>query len=291
MPGTNSNSSSSRNCPTCQLKVASAAKKAYCGVCKATFHAACAQRETILANGSYATCCKSTDSTPQRQQTQLSNQNTNRGVNRNDATLTIDIFQKGLDELFEKVKLEMPVMITEALKPVQQQLDKVEEILQNHESRITDIEAGSSIATQDRAGLEKIYQELGERARRASNVIVFNFSENTDSRDDLPKINGVLEEAGELPQAHHCIRLGKLSSEKIRPLKLFFSDEKEAHLVLRNKRSLDKYKLTAKLDETLEQRKYRQLVRQELMRRTEAGEEHLTIKYISGIPSIVVKEN
>lgn len=103
------------------------------------------------------------------------------------------------------------------------------------------------------------------------------------------------------PPAQHCFRLGRKQSGKPRPIKCILRCETEAVELLRSfnekKRANDELlKIGAPLfgvslsrDRTLAERNYLHELRQELERRINGGEEDLTIRYITGVPKILSK--
>ncbi|BES91065.1 Hypothetical protein NTJ_03873 [Nesidiocoris tenuis] len=143
--------------------------------------------------------------------------------------------------------------------------------------------------------LEKQFAELEERRKRAANVIIFNYPEPQASdvvqaiNHDLVSIKSSLDQlAPDLSAlALRVARLGSADAKKPRPIKVTFDAPATATRVLSLNRSRQPPLFAASSDRTLAQRSYLNELRNELKTRTDLGEPHLTIKYVSGIPTIV----
>ncbi|KAK5644971.1 hypothetical protein RI129_006271 [Pyrocoelia pectoralis] len=134
---------------------------------------------------------------------------------------------------------------------------------------------------------EELINEITERQRRASNVIIFNVKE---SDDDTNVINEIVNTVGGIDTTKlRFFRLGKPTQNKNRPVKILFNGELDAKNVLRNKpKILNKFRdYRIASDQTPSQRNYINELRRTLLSRQEKGETNITIKYIHGIPKIV----
>lgn len=147
---------------------------------------------------------------------------------------------------------------------------------------------------------EEIIQEVIERDRRKTNVMVFGVSEAVNlSRAEqrsadtevLRNIFGSIDfRIGDLIP----LRLGKYDPSKIspkRPIKLCFSSEGDVVALLKKSKSLKQSKdfsgVFISRDRTPFQQKLYGSVRDELRDRKSKGENNIRIKYSNGIPRIV----
>uniref|UniRef100_A0A0A9XFX0 Death-inducer obliterator 1 n=1 Tax=Lygus hesperus TaxID=30085 RepID=A0A0A9XFX0_LYGHE len=141
--------------------------------------------------------------------------------------------------------------------------------------------------------------EMEDRLRRARNLMIFSYPESSapnpilSLQDDLSRVKASLAELSpEFAELNvRVARLGSFAANKIRPLKLVFDDSTSVTKILIANRAFDPPKLNASADRTPAQRKYLAELRVKLKERVEKGESDLTIKYISGIPTIVSKTN
>lgn len=141
--------------------------------------------------------------------------------------------------------------------------------------------------------IEGLMSEIRERRERCKNVIITGvteaLSENNEARKNMDKkqVQNIIEIiSNECPEIEHIARLGKYSSNKIRPLKVCFKSKEVAVSVLksRNKLGSDTIKIFA--DQTPKQQNHFKYLQEELKRRTSEGEKDLIIKYIRGTPRI-----
>lgn len=144
---------------------------------------------------------------------------------------------------------------------------------------------------------EDIVNEIHERNLRSKNLIIVGIPESTaktsiarreSEKEEISKITKQIY--NDCPSPEKIIRLGKYIPERTRPIKICFKSEETAKLLLRNKNAavLDNIKIYS--DQTQNQRKYMQNLKDELHKRTAEGEAHLQIKYIKGIPKIITSE-
>lgn len=144
---------------------------------------------------------------------------------------------------------------------------------------------------------EAAVSESVERIRRGKNIIlcgvpVVEGSEQELKRADADAVDAVLRAVDSTAVPRQIIRLGRTSSGERPPLmKVVLGDEMEARDVLRKKGRILKYpelrsvKITD--DKTPFQLKHLGELREEMQRRSAAGECDLTIKYVRGSPEIV----
>lgn len=154
-----------------------------------------------------------------------------------------------------------------------------------------------SIGTQEGSGtIEPTIKELGEREKRASNIIVFGFPEtngcslderNTEERKEVAALLNSVDDRIQADEVR-IYRLGKPQDGKVRPIKVVFKDRETAVQVLKQKKKLDSSRgIYIKSDLTVIQRNYLRNLVSELRRRTENGEQNLKIRYFNSVPRIV----
>ncbi|KAF6212825.1 hypothetical protein GE061_010534 [Apolygus lucorum] len=185
---------------------------------------------------------------------------------------------------------------------------RMNEMIANFESnnfefdrRLSDLErlrADGQSSYNHSLNLELTVAECEDRRRRATNVIVYDIPESalknvlSATEEDLARIKQSLEQLK--PEfaslLRRLTRIGKFVQGKCRPIKLVFDLPSTATDVLIANRSTQSPVFSASSDRTPSQRAYLKGLRDELARRTASGEQNLTIRYVSGVPSIVLKE-
>lgn len=91
------------------------------------------------------------------------------------------------------------------------------------------------------------------------------------------------------PKPIKSIRLGKYIPTKNRPIKVCFDDTHTPRFLLRNKIKLHE-NIQIYADQTPTQKQYWQSMKEELQTRTNNGEKDLIMKYIRGVPRIVINK-
>lgn len=143
---------------------------------------------------------------------------------------------------------------------------------------------------------ESMISEMQERTWRERNIIISGIQE-TNSANPAERLNNdkhavveILKQADfNCPEPVKIIRLGKYQKDKSRPIKACFASADTAKTILRNKSKIndESSKIKCYSDQTPNQKRYLSNLREELSRRTDNGEQDLTIKFIKGIPKIV----
>lgn len=142
---------------------------------------------------------------------------------------------------------------------------------------------------------EEWIAEINDRKKRENNVIIYNFPEpNEDSLEknllqDKTKINETLESLveGSAEKIFKTFRLGKPTTNRVRPVKVIFKDSYIAGAVLSCKKRIPlQAGYSIGYDQTPIQRDFLKGLRQELEAR-KPKEPNLTIKYYNGLPKIV----
>lgn len=152
--------------------------------------------------------------------------------------------------------------------------------------------ANSSSSTT--ATYEHIFKEINERETRSKNVIITGIKEpyeiNKDKRisTDSSQVVKILRSIDEnCPTPEKIFRLGKFQTNKHRAIKVCFATNKTPKLILRNKHKIDSNTISIYSDQTPQQQVYLTQLKEELKRRTDAGENNLRIKFVKNIPKII----
>lgn len=138
--------------------------------------------------------------------------------------------------------------------------------------------------------------EINERSQREKNLIIYGIDEihskSSEERrcHDMDQVNKLMQSVVlDCAKPLKVIRLGKYDANRVRLIKVSFATSETPKTILRNKLSVykDQPKIKIYADETPYQKKSMKNLRDELKRRTEAGEKDLIIKYIKGVPKII----
>ncbi|KAG5872638.1 hypothetical protein JTB14_016154 [Gonioctena quinquepunctata] len=90
-------------------------------------------------------------------------------------------------------------------------------------------------------------------------------------------------------------RIGRVTRDEVRPIKVHFDNSLIAKYILRHQlklRSLDNYEnISFADDKTIEQRHHSVELRQTLKKRISKRESNLTMKYTEGVPAILESSN
>lgn len=157
----------------------------------------------------------------------------------------------------------------------------------------------ASLSTHSEFQFEEIVQEVVERQKRQSNIIIFGMKE----QENLPKEDRINAEKEDVRNILYYIspdvtvkniqRLGKYDNQSSKPrlVKVSLLNSEQAIQVLRKSPNLKKNdnlkNIYLSSDQTPSQISYYKKVKSELEDRIKAGEENLKIKHINGIPKIV----
>lgn len=209
-----------------------------------------------------------------------------------------------LDDL--KIVKEGIENIAEDLKGISVRLSSLEPRVAAVEERMDGIEEAlkSNPNTQAAYAEEEIIEEFNERARRARNVIVFGVRES-DSDDavrgselDKTAISHILSTINPevLWSPKFVFRIGKKTNDRVRPIKLVFSSVDIANKLLKESSKSAStigtlQGISFSNDRTQKEREYLEKLRKSLKQRIESGEKDLTIRYMNGVPKIVMKKN
>lgn len=173
----------------------------------------------------------------------------------------------------------------------------ISELKTQFEEKLNEIK--SSHVTNESKISESLIQEISERQKRASNVLIFNIEESISQQPDermqhdKDAVKSLLDTIPSVDSnVIHVTRLGnRTSADKARPVRICFSDQQQALQVLKNKQKIlsKNNKLRIRADETPMQREFMASLRAELKDKVDHGQADLTIKYVRGTPTIVKK--
>lgn len=206
---------------------------------------------------------------------------------------TIKLATENFSKQFEQIQSEI-----ESIKSNNNKTQDKIKLIENEISTIKDIQNTGEISTNKSPVLcnENLIHELKDRCDREKNIIIVGISEISDknskarrSYDNNEVIKLMRSLYEDCPTPIKSIRLGKYVPNRNRPMKSYFNNTDTPKILLRNKKkSPENIQIYA--DQTSKQIKYLQLLKEELNRRTENGEQNLIIKYTKGIPTIITNE-
>lgn len=204
------------------------------------------------------------------------------------AAVTVGAMQDALDSLFKRLDQSFQAKIDAAVTRLEGEVKAIGTDVTNLQARVSALEANANQPSVTK--LAEVCNEIKERARRANNVLLFNFSELAD-QDDFQAVNNLLVDLGLDFEAKHVFRLGvrKPSQARARPVKVVFDSPQKVARIFRNKKSLSDKGFVVKNDETQCERDYLNNIRASLQKRIQDGEQNLTIRYVNQVPTIVSK--
>lgn len=200
----------------------------------------------------------------------------------NSCNLNMDQFSK-IKNLISSLENHFTKSISELKTQFEEKLNEIKSSHVTNESKIS----------------ESLIQEISERQKRASNVLIFNIEESISQQPDermqhdKDAVKSLLDTIPSVDSnVIHVTRLGnRTSADKARPVRICFSDQQQALQVLKNKQKIlsKNNKLRIRADETPMQREFMASLRAELKDKVDHGQADLTIKYVRGTPTIVKK--
>lgn len=184
---------------------------------------------------------------------------------------------------------------------IKDQLAKLEPRVSVNETKIEHLSTAiESLKKAKAPNPEYIIGEINDRSQRAKNVIVHGIPESSRKEikdkiaDDKQVLKTILQS---LNLSEICIvraiRIGKVSTDKSRPLKVTLGDSADVVSFFKNfdsdliKEALPDFDIGISRDRTLQERSHLQELRDSLAARENAGERGLTIKYQNGVPVII----
>lgn len=228
-----------------------------------------------------------------------------------------------LDELLIKVNKIDGISkdiadIKSEIASINSQVSALEPRVSDVEAKLIDISSGvvcleSKITTQaniiadiskrqDSCTVESILEESSDRLRRSCNLIVYNLPESNSKeldsrvRYDTEKVEVMIRTfcPSQVVLNVKCHRIGATSGKSPRPLRVILPTNPDVQNFMKNFKKDDLASIdpiladvTVSRDRSPRERDYLNVLREQLKRRSESGEEGLTIKYVNGTPKIV----
>lgn len=206
-----------------------------------------------------------------------------------------------IKEEISQIKLTTDLLSTEQVK-MKSELANISGFRANIEQKVNTIEneiatlksSSTPVITTPLFNYEDIVSETYDRSLREKNVIIRGVKEirssNSEDRqfNDSKEVKKVIKMAvSDCIEPTKTIRLGKYNPDVSRPIKVIFSTSEAAKSILRHKANIKDENIKIYSDETPNQKKHRNNLRDELKRRLDEGEKDITIKYVKGIPKII----
>lgn len=201
-----------------------------------------------------------------------------------------------IKEQFEDIKVKTDLLITENNSFKLQIANLTSDITENKQqikcvqNDIEILQKNSSISD---STYNAIMTEIQDRTERAKNIIIVGLTEENlkdiekRKETDNSKVIKIISEIYPLcPNPEKIMRLGKYDGKINRPLKVTYRSQDVVKNILKNKSNLKDKTIRFYSDQTPKQREIMINLKNELQKRTENGEQNLTIKYIKGIPKI-----
>lgn len=157
--------------------------------------------------------------------------------------------------------------------------------------------AAASSESSETQTTEAIVEEINERKRRNKSIIVVGIPEPTSTQKeerieiDKTEITKVLQKiCSNLPEPEWVMRLGKYNPTKKRGIKITFKSQEPCKNILRNKNKIVSEDIKIYSDQTPQQKTFLRKLAEELKFRTDHGEKNLVIKYVKGVPKIIISQ-
>ncbi|KAJ8665944.1 hypothetical protein QAD02_007606 [Eretmocerus hayati] len=289
---------------------------AQCRGCDSTYHPSCAERANLNEHGVFLKCCAldpNSENTNSHSVGQL-NQDGQTGaesVHEEDSEEEVDELQtQKVDEFTNTQMLEVirrmlkkdgtntiaeinrntnekTKVITDSLKSLSSRLMSVEEQITELDNRVTVIE--NSHWNEQQEISENVVSEVKERIYREKNVIMFGVPEFETPQLLQDLLTTMLANAPFQLNNIQYHRIGKTTGDKCRPLKLKLDSLDDAKWMLINQRKFCPDSIRCSNDKTLMQQQVIHNVLNELEDRRKSGENNLLLKYVKGVPTIIVR--
>lgn len=294
--------SSKEVCPVCVIKTQQDDKSIQCdGMCDRWFHATCMKISTtefsrLASNEGLKWNCGRDDCI---------------NVNNQPQTLVLtqlSALTKQISKLTEQIGAlaSLPAKIDKVIEEVDklnQSIVRLDERVSSNEDRIKIIEKKlEADVLSDNFAPEDTIAEINERKRRASNIMIYNLVESTNSNTEI-KVKHDFDLVTKLltpclsnfsQDGIKVYRVGKKQPNKARPLKIILRSELDVRKILSNfspetATETDPYFESVKLarDKTPRELAHIKKMKAELEDRKSRGERNITIRYRNNIPAIV----
>lgn len=220
--------------------------------------------------------------------------------NRNLSKIANDIASikeqiQSIEEKTNNILLEQNKLKTD-IAELNKRYNSAENKIVSLENNIKQIKADSINKSDLVFHCEDVLTEMRERNFREKNIIITGIPELKSSiteerlKHDINKVTMLIKSAKvENTCPVHCIRLGKYRPNYSRPIKAIFTSYDQVKNILKNRRCTEgNVKIYS--DNTPQQQKYLNTVKEELELRKGRGENNIIIKYIKGVPKIVEQQ-
>lgn len=294
--------SSNEICPICIIAVTSESKGIACDdSCKRWFHASCVK----ITNAEYAKLANDLNkkwSCGRDDCLNAANQPLNVLITQ------LSALGKNITALSNKVDtlISLPNKMDQIITDVDRLNKNIESLndrVTSNEARIRTLEdASKNPQTCTALNQENMIAEMNDRARRASNVMVYGLVESTSANIDDRKLHD-LNAVSDLFKTFYpefdnsktkTARVGKRQTGKSRPLKVILNSERDARHIISSFSGVSAPKANSKYssvkisrDRTPQEQKYFKSLLDELHDRESKGEANLTIKFKNNVPCIV----
>lgn len=173
-------------------------------------------------------------------------------------------------------------------------IDKLQSDIESFKCQLDKVSQKNGNHNNDSDNSEAMYSEIADRIDRASNIIVYNVPESSSSDlqqriiHDKSHTSDILKNLDVNASSFKSIRLGRLGNRP-RPIKVIFNEASLASQCLKRKKNLQSdHNIRLGADQTVMQRDYIKKIYKDLDERKAKGEKNLIVKFIRGIPKIVV---
>lgn len=173
-------------------------------------------------------------------------------------------------------------------------IDKLQSEMESLTSRLDKMSQNNTEIKSCIEDPEEMYGEIADRVERSRNVIIYNIPES-QSKDfqqriihDQSSVSDTLKDMNVVANNFRVARLGRPGTRP-RPIKVIFSESSLASQCLKQRKNLrSENNIRLRADLTIMQRDYIRKIYGELDDRKANGENNLIVKFIRGVPRIVV---
>lgn len=207
--------------------------------------------------------------------------------------LTLNSIRNLITEQFNSFAEELKRSIADEIKNfIAKRLDDIDLRISQLENKCTSLESElCEVKTNSKTSPENIINELEERRRRQTNVVLFNFEESKAAlpveraKEDMTNITKIFTLRKISVKPIKIIRLGNRAiGNKPRPLKIVLDSADAANSVLKSNTNAVNDNIIFNSDRTKLQIEYHNKLKTELTYRRSNGESNLKMAYRNGIP-------
>lgn len=184
---------------------------------------------------------------------------------------------------------QVPLLVRKVQELQKEVKDLRDEVKQLKESK-------ANIGVYGQLSPEEIVNEINERQKRASNVIIYNLKESVCESyeqklaDDKNTVVQIINNLADVDtNSIKVFRLGRPNPENVRPIKVLLNNSSDVLKILKNKINAPEG-IRVMSDQTKLQQDFFKSVKNKLNEMEAQGITDKTIKFLSGIPTIVTKK-